>query len=165
MTATPSQNDPAASVDTDGDGKPDDWNEGKSAADSTSDPTLVLDEDDDNDGIKDHLDEFPLVASTDPLDRLIDPDGIMMGMACRTPPITFLKIASESMDLDFDGLGNNADDDDDGDGVLDEDDAFRFNPFETVDSDGDGVGDFVDAAPNNGDVTSLVISEASSRHH
>ena len=37
---------------------------------------------------------------------------------------------------------------------------FVLNPFETVDSDGDGVGDFVDAAPNNGDVTSLVISEA-----
>jgi hypothetical protein len=30
--------DPAASVDTDGDGMPDDWNEGKSQADSTSDP-------------------------------------------------------------------------------------------------------------------------------
>ena len=81
-------------------------------------------------------------------------------MAYRTPLITFLKTPRSRLDLDFDGLGNNADDDDDGDGVLDEDDAFRFNPFETVDSDGDGVGDFVDAAPNNGDVTSLVISEA-----
>ena len=38
--------DPAASVDTDSDGKPDDWNEGKSEADSTSDPALVLDDDD-----------------------------------------------------------------------------------------------------------------------
>ena len=157
--------DPAASVDTDGDGKPDDWNEGESAADSTSDPTLVLDEDDDNDGIKDHLDEFPLVASTDPLDRLIDPDGDYDGDGVPNASDHFPQDASESMDLDFDGLGNNADDDDDGDGVLDEDDAFRFNPFETVDSDGDGVGDFVDAAPNNGDVTSLVISEASSWHH
>ena len=129
-------------------------------ADSTSDPALVLDEDDDNDGIKDHLDEFPLVASTDPLDRLIDPDGDYDGDGVPNASDHFPQDASESMDLDFDGLGNNADDDDDGDGVLDEDDAFRFNPFETVDSDGDGVGDFVDAAPNNGDVTSLVISEA-----
>ena len=133
---------------------------GKSAADSTSDPALVLDDDDDNDGIKDHLDEFPLVASTDPLDRLIDPDGDYDGDGVPNASDHFPQDASESMDLDFDGLGNNADDDDDGDGVLDEDDAFRFNPFETVDSDGDGVGDFVDAAPNNGDVTSLVISEA-----
>ena len=43
-------NDPAASVDTDGNGKPDEWNDGKSAAESTSDPALVLDEDDDGDG-------------------------------------------------------------------------------------------------------------------
>ena len=43
--------DPAASVDTDSDGKPDDWNDGKSAADSSSDPILVIDEDDDNDGV------------------------------------------------------------------------------------------------------------------
>ncbi|MDC3327582.1 hypothetical protein OAW16_01775 [Pseudomonadales bacterium] len=153
-------NDPAASVDTDGDGKPDNWNDGKSASDSTSDPALVLDDDDDNDGIKDHLDEFPLIASTDPLDRLIDPDGDYDGDGVPNASDHFPQDPSESMDLDFDGLGNNADDDDDGDGVLDEDDAFRFNPFETVDSDGDGVGDFVDAEPNNGDVTSLVISEA-----
>ena len=152
--------DSSASVDTDGDGKPDDWNEGKTAADSTSEPDLVLDEDDDNDGIKDRLDEFPLVASTDPLDRLIDPNGDYDGDGVPNAFDHFPQDPSESMDLDFDGLGNNADDDDDGDGVLDEDDAFRFNPFETVDSDGDGVGDFVDAAPNNGDVTSLVISEA-----
>ncbi len=43
--------DPAASVDTDGDGKPDDWNEGYTAEDSTT--GLILDEDDDGDGIPD----------------------------------------------------------------------------------------------------------------
>ncbi|MDB2510403.1 hypothetical protein N9X32_07780, partial [Pseudomonadales bacterium] len=128
----------AASVDTDGDGQPDDWNEGESAADSTSDPALVLDDDDDNDDIPDYLDEFPLVASTDPLDRLIDPNGDYDGDGVPNASDHFPQDPSESMDLDFDGLGNNADDDDDGDGVLDEDDAFRFNPFETVDSDGDG---------------------------
>ncbi|MGB1424787.1 MAG: hypothetical protein ACPG7B_15720 [Pseudomonadales bacterium] len=85
-------NDPAASVDTDGDGKPDDWNEGKAATDSTSDPALVLDDDDDNDGIKDHLDEFPLVASTDPLDRLIDPDGDYDGDGVINADDHFLKI-------------------------------------------------------------------------
>ena len=43
--------DPAASVDTDGDGMPDDWNDGNSAANSTT--SLVLDSDDDNDGYTD----------------------------------------------------------------------------------------------------------------
>ena len=56
-------NDPAASVDTDGDGKPDEWNDGKSAADSTSDPALVLDDDDDNDGVNDEDDVYPLDAT------------------------------------------------------------------------------------------------------
>ena len=121
--------DPAASVDTDGDGKPDDWNDGKSAADSTSDPALVLDDDDDNDGISDYLDEFPLVASTDPLDRLIDPNGDYDGDGVPNASDHFPQDASESLDLDFDGLGNNVDDDDDGDGVLDENDAFRFKPL------------------------------------
>ena len=36
-------NDPAAAVDTDGDGYPDNWNEDQSASDSTSNPELVLD--------------------------------------------------------------------------------------------------------------------------
>lgn len=44
-------NDPAASVDTDDDGMPDDWNEGYTEEDSTSD--LEVDPDDDNDGIPD----------------------------------------------------------------------------------------------------------------
>ena len=56
-------NDPAASIDTDGDGMPDDWNEGKTQADSTSDPALVLDDDDDNDGVNDEDDSYPLEAS------------------------------------------------------------------------------------------------------
>lgn len=51
-------NDPAASVDTDGDGLPDDWNPGYTAVDSTT--GLVLDDDDDNDGIVDGLDAYPL---------------------------------------------------------------------------------------------------------
>ena len=152
--------DPAASVDTDGDGKPDVWNEARSAADSTTNPALVLDNDDDNDGILDYLDEFPLIASTDLLDRLIDPDGDYDGDGVPNASDHFPQDPSESTDLDFDGIGNNADNDDDGDGVIDESDAFRFNPFESIDSDGDGIGDFVDAAPNNADVTSLVVSEA-----
>ena len=49
----------------------------------------TLDADDDNDGVSDSGDEFPLDAS-------------------------------EWLDTDSDGIGNNADPDDDNDGVLDE---------------------------------------------
>ena len=55
--------DPAASVDTDGDGMPNDWNPGKFAGDSTSQPPLELDYDDDNDGYEDSVDVFPLDPS------------------------------------------------------------------------------------------------------
>ena len=98
-------NDPAASVDTDGDGKPDEWNDGKSAADSTSDPALALDDDDDNDGVLDTADAFPLIS----LGSLTDTDGDGRPNDC---------------DSDCQTLGMTADTDDDNDGVLDIDDAF-----------------------------------------
>ena len=52
--------DPAASKDTDGDGRPDDWNEGASDEDIANSP-LTVDDDDDNDGIPDAEDVNPLV--------------------------------------------------------------------------------------------------------
>ena len=55
-------NDPAASVDTDGDGMPDDWNEGVDDI-LISESTLTLDEDDDNDGF---TDEEELADGSDP---------------------------------------------------------------------------------------------------
>ncbi|QBY04252.1 hypothetical protein E2K93_07555 [Thalassotalea sp. HSM 43] len=58
-SADPFPNDPAASVDTDGDGMPDDYNEGcDTACQEASD--LVIDDDDDNDGILDVNDGHPL---------------------------------------------------------------------------------------------------------
>ena len=54
---------PSASVDTDGDGMPDDWNAGMTQADSTSDPILVSDIDDDGHGVADRSDAFPLDVS------------------------------------------------------------------------------------------------------
>ncbi|MDC0068277.1 thrombospondin type 3 repeat-containing protein, partial [Gammaproteobacteria bacterium] len=107
--------DPAASKDTDGDGKPDEWNPGKSAADSTSNPKLVLDNDDDNDGVDDIDDAFPLDAS-----ESADSDGDGLGDNFDPYP------------LSTDG---------DGDGVTDDIDAFPTNASETTDSDGDGAGD------------------------
>ena len=52
--------------------------------------------------------------------------------------------ASESSDIDLDGIGDNADTDRDGDGVLNTADAFPSNPTESADMDGDGIGDNAD---------------------
>ena len=64
--------DPAASVDTDLDGNPDDWNQGYSEAQSTT--GLILDNDDDNDGVIDSEDSFPI----DPTE-VSDSDGDGIG--------------------------------------------------------------------------------------
>lgn len=50
--------DPAASVDTDGDGLPDDWND-SATSDQIAASNLLVDSDDDNDGIPDIDDPFP----------------------------------------------------------------------------------------------------------
>ena len=159
---TPSPDDPAASVDTDGDGKPDDWNEGKSALRThrRSDPALVLDNDDDNDGVADSEDSDPLVYSPQIEGTLLDPSADTDNDGVSNEHDHFPEDPNEVIDLDFDGLGNNADDDDDGDGVADAEDAFPENPFEQKDTDGDGVGDYVDAEPNNANVQSLTIAQA-----
>ncbi len=64
--------DPAASVDTDGDGMPDTWNAGYTADDSTT--GLTEDLDDDDDGEPDLTDNCPLVANADQAD--CDGDGV-----------------------------------------------------------------------------------------
>lgn len=53
----------AASLDTDGDGLPDDWNSGASAEDSTSVPPLILDRNNDNDPMTDREEA---IAGSDP---------------------------------------------------------------------------------------------------
>jgi Leucine-rich repeat (LRR) protein len=77
--------DPAASIDTDGDGSPDSWNPGKTQGDSTTGLTLDAyptdpseNTDSDGDGLGDNADAFP----NDP---------------------------TESVDCDNDGIGDNAD--------------------------------------------------------
>jgi len=64
--------DPAASVDTDGDGDPDGWNPGYTAGDTTT--GLIEDLDDDGDGEPDTSDNCPLVPNVDQSD--CDGDGI-----------------------------------------------------------------------------------------
>jgi hypothetical protein len=55
----------------------------------------------------------------------------------------FPQDASETVDTDDDGIGNNADEDDDGDGVADDIDLFPLDPSESEDFDGDGIGNFI----------------------
>ena len=56
----------------------------------------------------------------------------------------FPQDASETVDTDDDGIGNNADEDDDGDGVADDIDLFPLDPSESEDFDGDGIGNNAD---------------------
>lgn len=110
-------NDPAASVDTDGDLYPDAWNEGKSESDSTTglkldfdplDPNAFIDSD--GDKIHDGLDLFP----HNPFEAF-DSDGDLVGDnqdECPNDP-------NETKDFDGDNIGDNADEDDDNDLIPD----------------------------------------------
>ncbi len=137
----------------------------------------ATDLDDDNDGVYDANDAFPL-NSSESLDS--DGDGIGDNQDRDDDNDSILDVddnfpldPNESLDLDLDGLGNSVDDDDDGDGTIDledpqpsnpnitgnEDsdsdgvrdleDAFPFNPAETNDVDGDGIGDNEDTDDDN----------------
>ncbi len=98
------------------------------------------DPDDDNDGVSD--DEEVLVG-TDPLNSDSDGDAVTDDVD------RFPLDATESIDTDNDGIGNNTDTDDDGDGVLDTQDALPLNSSETEDFDGDGFGDNADTDDDN----------------
>ena len=63
--------------------------------------------------------------------------------------------ASEWLDTDLDGVGNNADPDDDNDGLNDEFDAFPLDPNEQIDTDDDGTGDNGDNCPEIANVDQL----------
>ncbi|MDB4567720.1 thrombospondin type 3 repeat-containing protein, partial [Pseudomonadales bacterium] len=118
------------------------------------------DTDDDGDGVLDTADAFALIS----LGSLTDTDGdgrpndcdsacTTLGMAADTDDDNdgvfdtadaFPLDASESIDTDSDGTGNNADTDDDGDGVADGEDAFPLDAKETLDTDSDGIGNNAD---------------------
>jgi hypothetical protein len=57
--------------------------------------------------------------------------------------------ASEWLDTDSDGIGNNADTDDDNDGIEDSLDAFPLDNSESVDTDNDGIGNNEDTDDDN----------------
>ncbi len=113
------------------------------------------DSDDDNDGVADIYDAFPLDAN-----ESVDTDGDGIGNNLDYDDDNDLIVdaddkfpldANESLDLDLDGLGNSVDLDDDGDGTIDLEDPQPSNANITgnEDSDGDGIRDLEDAFPYN----------------
>jgi len=150
----------SVSADFDGDGLADD-----------------TDPDDDNDGVRDLFDDFPLNAN-----EIVDTDGDGIGDnqdrdddndSILDVDDKFPLDGGESLDLDLDGLGNGVDTDDDGDGTIDledpqpsnpnitgnedtdgdghpdKEDAFIYDPTEHNDNDGDGIGDVADPDDDN----------------
>ena len=72
-----------------------------------------------------------------------DHDGVI------DPQDVFPFDASETLDNDNDGTGNNSDTDDDNDGVADADDAFPLDAQEQLDTDQDGIGNNADLDDDN----------------
>ena len=125
--------------DTDGDGIEDFTDQSPYDTDNDGLDNYV-DLDDDNDGVVDGLDAFPL----NHLEQF-DSDGDGVG----DNSDLFVHDENEWEDFDLDGIGDNADVDDDNDGYEDIEDVFPFDPDEWFDSDGDGIGDNADLFPNN----------------
>ena len=111
------------------------------------------DADDDNDGVEDSSDLYPLdeseSADTDGdgegnnADLDDDNDGVL------DVHDVFPLDATETTDNDADGIGDNADSDDDNDETPDAADAFPFNSAESLDTDMDGIGNNADADDDN----------------
>ena len=108
----------------------------------------ACDADDDNDGVEDADDRFPVNPKessdfdSDGIGDKADSDDDNDGVADEAD--TFPLDASESLDTDLDGIGNNADPDDDNDGVLDSEDILPLDGAEGLDTDGDGLGNNTD---------------------
>jgi hypothetical protein len=108
----------------------------------------ACDTDDDNDGVADTSDAFPLDAAeavdtdSDGIGNNADADDDGDGVSDTLD--VFPLDSSETVDTDFDGIGNNADTDDDGDNVPDSSDAFPLNASEWADTDLDGIGNNAD---------------------
>jgi YVTN family beta-propeller protein len=114
----------------------------------------VCDPDDDNDGVVDTVDAFPLdpTETTDTdgdglgnnADLDDDNDSVLDGVD-NCPVVANVS----QLDTDTDGLGNACDPDDDNDGVLDGVDTFPLDPTETTDTDSDGIGNNADPDDDN----------------
>ncbi|ARN75705.1 hypothetical protein [Oceanicoccus sagamiensis] len=148
-------NDPSASVDTDGDGAPDAYNDGYSAENSTlvidaffDDETASVDSDGDgapnayNTGFTEADSMLIIDAFPDDAAASIDSDGDEYPDAYNTGK------NADDTDLIIDAFPGDADEwlDSDGDMVGDNSDPFPNDASESVDFDGDNVGDAEDDA-------------------
>ena len=153
-------NDPAASIDSDGDGYPDGWNTGKNQNDSTTglfldlhpfDPNANIDSD--GDGLADYYDDFPNDSN---LKYDSDNDGTADSID------EFPNDPAASIDSDNDGYPDSWNS---GYTMSDsltglELDEFPDDPAASVDSDGDGYPDQWSAGYSESDSTSgLTLDE------
>ncbi len=162
----------AASSDSDNDGYPGSWNASCNTACQTSSGLSldncasvanadqlntdgdsygnVCDSDDDNDGVVDTSDVFPL-DPTESADS--DGDGIGDNADVDSDNDTVADDVDncpavsnvDQADMDGDHVGDVCDPDKDGDGVANATDKFPSNPNESADADNDGIGDNADA--------------------
>jgi len=105
----------------------------------------ACDPDDDDDGVPDASDAFPL-DSAESLDTDLDGIGNNADLDDDNDGVpdaidAFPLDATESLDTDLDGIGNNADSDDDNDGLPDSDEALYGTDPLNADTDGDGLSD------------------------
>ncbi len=115
--------------------------------------SLTEDDDDDNDSVVDASDAFPLDA-TESFDT--DLDGIGNNADTDDDNDTVddgadnctLNVNTDQLNTDGDAQGNVCDTDDDNDGVADASDTFPLDATESVDTDGDGIGNNADTTPN-----------------
>lgn len=112
----------------------------------------ACDDDIDGDGVLNSNDDLPLDA-TETLDS--DNDGVGDNSDNCPQTANTNQTNTDANFLGGDALGDACDDDIDADGVFNDEDDLPINPHETVDTDGDGIGDNSDlnkTSPNLGDI-------------